>query len=235
MKAVFFDAGNTLLHPFPSVAAVCGFVLSAHGHDDLVDEIERELHHADEIYDRQYASDDTFWTSEERAKEVWSGMYAEVLRHIGLDGQADALGRSIYEEFGDVRWWATYPDVVGGLARLKAAGLTLGMISNWDSRLPDLCHGLGIADYFDFVISSANIGLHKPDPRIFEYALARAGVEATEACHVGDHYYADVLGARSAGLEPILMIRSGELIDADCPVVTGLDQVADRMERLVAV
>ncbi|RJQ54940.1 MAG: HAD family hydrolase [Actinobacteria bacterium] len=235
MKAVFFDAGNTLLHPYPSVAEVCRRVLSAHGHEFAAEDVERSLHYADEIYERHYRNDDTFWTSEDRAAELWSHMYASVLRELGVNGEADALGRAIYDEFGDSRWWRTYPDVVPGLERLHAAGLVLGMISNWDSRLPDLCHGLGISCHFDFVISSANLGVHKPDPRIFEVALQRAGVSADEACHVGDHYYADVLGARSAGLEPVLINRTGTGVSADCMVVTGVDELAETMERRLGI
>lgn len=235
MKAVFFDAGNTILHPHPSVTAVFSCVLAANGCDLEPRRIEEELHHADVIYEEQYRSDDTFWTREDRTSALWSQMYATVLRRAGVDGQADELGRMVYEEFGNARWWAAYPDVVPGLSRLKASGLALGMISNWDSRLPDICHELGLSGYFDFVISSANVGLHKPDPRIFEAALRRAGVEAADACHVGDHYYADVLGARSVGLTPVLIDRSGELPGADCLVVTGLDELADHMEGLAGI
>lgn len=235
MKAIFFDAGNTLLRPYPSVAEVCRTVLASHGFDLKTGDIEAELHHADDMYERQYLDDDTFWTSEARAGELWSEMYAAVLGRLGVNGQASELGRRVYEEFGDARWWATYPDVVPGLVRLQQMGFVLGMISNWDTRLPDLCHGLGISDYFNFVISSANVGLHKPDPRIFEAALGRAGVTASEACHVGDHYYADVLGARAAGLEPVLIDRTGSLKSADCMVVSGIGELADNLEATLAL
>ncbi len=233
MKAVFFDAGNTLLHPHPSVSEVCRVVLARHGHEIACEDLEPRLHHADELYESRYRSDDTFWTSEERASDLWSQMYAAVLLELGLNGRADVLGREIYDEFGDSRWWKTFPDVIPGLERLKAAGLRLGMISNWDSRLPDLCHGLGISAHFDFILSSANIGLHKPNPRIFELALRRAGIEASQACHVGDHYYADVLGARSAGLEPILLDRNGLAPRGDCLVVSDLLELAEEMEKRI--
>ncbi len=233
MKAVFFDAGNTLLHPHPSVAFVCGIVLQRHGYSTDPKEVERRLGHADAVYEREYRTDDTFWTSEERASELWSRMYATVMRELGLDGDADILGREVYEEFGDSRWWKTYPDVVPGLERLRACGLRLGMISNWDCRLPDLCHGIGISRHFDFILSSANIGLHKPDPRIFEIALQRAGVSAHDAWHVGDHYYADILGARSAGLEPVLIDRTGNGVKADCLVVRDLAELAEEIEHRI--
>lgn len=231
MKAIFFDAGNTLLYPFPSVAEVFRTVLAAHGHDVDTGRIEAQLPHAEDMYERQYQADDTFWMREDRASDLWSDMYAAVLRGLGVNGRADELGRCVYEEFGDSRWWTTYPDVFPGLERLKEMGFRLGMISNWDTRLPDLCHGLGLSTYFDFVISSANLAVHKPNPRIFELALERAGVAAPEAFHVGDQYYADVLGSRSAGLVPVLINRTGEPVKADCIVVASLGELADRMEE----
>jgi putative hydrolase of the HAD superfamily len=69
-------------------------------------------------------------------------------------------------------------------------------------------------------VSSAEVGLHKPDPRIFELACARLGVAPSEAAHVGDHHYADLLGARAIGMNAILIDRTGA-------GVFGADPIAD--------
>jgi putative hydrolase of the HAD superfamily len=61
----------------------------------------------------------------------------------------------------------------------------------------------------DTIVSSAEVGLHKPDPRIFELACERVGVAPHEAVHVGDHHYADVLGASAVGMTPVLIDRQG--------------------------
>jgi putative hydrolase of the HAD superfamily len=85
------------------------------------------------------------------------------------------------------------------LAKLRAAGLSLACVANWDVSLHSHLRRLGIDVRFEVVLSSAEAGAEKPDPRIFHLALDRLGVEASRALHVGDEQV-DRDGARAAGL-----------------------------------
>lgn len=87
----------------------------------------------------------------------------------------------------------------GALAKLRAAGLSLACVANWDVSLHSHLRRLGVEGRFEVVLSSAEAGAEKPDPRIFHLALDRLGVEASRALHVGDEE-ADRDGARAAGL-----------------------------------
>jgi len=209
VRAVFFDVGNTLLYPYPSVATVCHEVFAAAGHARDVDDIERLMPLVDDFYEAAYARDDTFWTDEERTSEVWVGMYSLLARKLGIEDDAESLARRVYEEFGDPARWMAYADVRPAFERLRERGLALGIISNWDRRLESILASLGLTEMLDTVVSSAVVGLRKPDPRIFEHACEAVGVAGHEAVHVGDHHYADVLGASSAGLYPVLIDRHG--------------------------
>jgi len=229
IKAVFFDAGNTLLLPYPSVEEVCVEVLSARGLRADPDAVRRGLERADRYYEERYWEDDTFWASEEEAAAMWGEMYALAMREAGVEPSRE-LGRELYEEFGRGDRWALYPDVLPTVERLHRMGLRMGIVSNWDARLPGLCHHLGLSRYLDFVISSANLGRIKPEASIFQAALRRAGVEPGEAVHVGDHYYADVMGARSVGIHPVLLDRRGEARNLDCPVIGSLLELPDLLE-----
>ena len=102
-----------------------------------------------------------------------------------------------------------YDDVVPMLQHLQNAGFKLAIVSNWDTPLDPLTERLGIAHYFDAIVAShdARVKSAKPDPHIFNYTLAAVGVSAEEAVHVGDTYEADVIGARNAGIRPILIDR----------------------------
>jgi putative hydrolase of the HAD superfamily len=91
------------------------------------------------------------------------------------------------------------PGVEPALERLRAAGLTLACVSNWDVSLPDHLAVAGLTRFFAAVVSSADAGAPKPDPRPFELALNRVGVEAKRALHIGDSE-ADRIGAGAAGL-----------------------------------
>ncbi len=117
-----------------------------------------------------------------------------------------------------------YPDAVATLEALRGRGLRLVVLSNWDFSLHEMLARTGIDALVDGAVSSAEYGIAKPDPAIFEHALALAGVTAAEAWHVGDSVDADVVGARTAGVKPVYVARD------DTPVpsgVTVIDELAE--------
>jgi putative hydrolase of the HAD superfamily len=103
-----------------------------------------------------------------------------------------------------------YPDVLPALGELRERGLTLVVASNWDCSLPDWLEPAGITELVDGVVTSAEVGAPKPHPRVFERALAIAGVAPSEALHVGDKVDNDVRGAAAAGVRAILVQRVGD-------------------------
>jgi 2-haloalkanoic acid dehalogenase type II len=103
-----------------------------------------------------------------------------------------------------------YPDVLPALGELRERGLTLVVASNWDCSLSDWLEPAGITDLVDGVVTSAEVGAPKPHPRVFERALAIAGVAPSEALHVGDKVDNDVDGAAAAGVRAVLLQREGE-------------------------
>jgi putative hydrolase of the HAD superfamily len=226
IKAVFFDAGNTLLIPHPSVEEVCAEVLAGCGFHPALEDIRRGLDRSGRYYEERYWADDTFWASEGAVAAMWSEMYALAMEEAGAD-DPKVLGRLLYDEFGKGDRWALYTDVLPAVERLHSMGIRMGIVSNWDVRLPGLCHHLGLSRYLDFVISSANLGRIKPEASIFHSALGRAGVAPEEAMHVGDHYYADVLGARAVGIHPVLLDRRGMASGADCTVIESLVELPE--------
>lgn len=214
--AVFFDVGNTLLFAYPSVGHVCEEILRASGRIHDLDEIERLLPLVDEYYEDRYRTDDTFWTDDERAADVWTGMYSLLCHRLGIpEEEAATLSRAVYDAFGDASRWRAYDDVVPAFERLRACGVKVGIISNWDTRLEGILAGLGLLPLIDTVVSSAVVGLHKPDPRIFELACRRFDVLPEACAHVGDHYYSDVVGARAVGITPVLIDRHGAGLGAE--------------------
>lgn len=217
LRTVFFDVGNTLLYPSPSVSEVCRAVLQDAGHTHDLSLIESYMPLVDAYYEERYAEDDAFWTDEERTTSVWIGMYSLLCRKLGIEDEAVAIARRVYDEFGRPDRWALYDDVRPAFERLRERGITIGIISNWDSRLVRILGGLGLGDILSDIVSSADVGLHKPDPRIFELACDRIGVSPHEAAHVGDHHYADYLGASALGMRAVLIDRHG--LDADHGVV----------------
>ena len=102
-----------------------------------------------------------------------------------------------------------YPDAPPALAALRGMGLRLVCVSNWDISLPDVLERCGLGGMLDDVVTSAAVGARKPDPRIFEVALDRAGCRSGEAIHVGDTPDEDLAGASAAGIRALLIDRDG--------------------------
>lgn len=209
LRAVFFDVGNTLLYPYPSVSEVCKSVLEDAGHSRELAHIDAYMPLVDEYYEDRYREDDTFWTSEGETSAIWVGMYSLLCRKLGIDEDAEELARRVYERFGSPEHWRAYDDVLPAISRLRDRGVKMGVISNWDGRLAGLLDGLDLSPFLDAVICSATVGLHKPDPRIFELACDTLGVSSEECAHVGDHHYADVIGAEAVGMRAVLIDRHG--------------------------
>jgi putative hydrolase of the HAD superfamily len=120
------------------------------------------------------------------------------------------LGREVaVEEMMAAIRFRAYPDAAPALAELRALGVRLVCVSNWDYSLPDVLARVGLADELDGVVTSAAVGARKPDPRLFEAALEVAGCAADEALHVGDTPTEDVEGAKAAGIRALLIDRDG--------------------------
>lgn len=230
LRAVFFDVGNTLLYADPSVSEVCRQVLARAGHARDLSLIDSFMPLVDAYYEERYAEDDAFWTDEEKTSSVWIGMYSLLCRKLGIEDEAVGIAREVYDEFGRPDRWALYPDVRPAFERLRAAGLRVGIISNWDSRLQRLLTSMGLADVLDDIVSSADVGLHKPDPRIFEMACSRLGVAPDEAAHVGDHHYADYLGATALGMRAVLIDRHDVEADHGVVPIRSLDSLDELLQ-----
>lgn len=103
-----------------------------------------------------------------------------------------------------------FDDVIPALESLRALGCAIVVVSNWDASLGQRLAELGLGALLDGVVSSAAFGAAKPSEAIFVEGLRLAGgVAPSEAVHVGDSVEADVVGARAAGVEPVLLVRGG--------------------------
>lgn len=102
--------------------------------------------------------------------------------------------------FGDGLAFRVVEGVLEALARLRSLGLALAVVSNWDASLPQHLERAGVGHWFAEVVTSAAEGVAKPDPRIYELALERLGVEPARALHVGDHPELDGDASRAAGM-----------------------------------
>jgi HAD superfamily hydrolase (TIGR01549 family) len=147
--------------------------------------------------------------SDSEKRLFWTEFTRLLFERAGINCLPDDVGvhsHAISEMFGS-RSFDLFADVKETLSGLKTSGLRLGLISNWHSGLDYFCEELGIAPYFDAIVSSAEVGCEKPDSRIFREALIRLRTSPEQTLHVGDSIDDDFRGARSAGLDSVLVDR----------------------------
>jgi putative hydrolase of the HAD superfamily len=207
-RAVFFDAGETLVHPSPSFPELFAGILLREGHvrdpDDVVTASRVVLHRFSEA-----ARDQELWTtSPDRSRTFWTGVYGRMLIELGLPG-TDGLRDLLYAGFTDLGNYALFDDVRPTIDALSQHDVTLGIVSNFEVWLEDLLVSLDVRDAFPVRVISGHVGIEKPDPRIYRLALDRAGVAPGDAAFVGDNPEFDVDPSAALGMTPVLIDRRG--------------------------
>jgi putative hydrolase of the HAD superfamily len=225
IRAVFLDAGNTLVFPRLEVIITD---LTEHGHAATVE----DFYTAERVAKRKL--DDWLWP-QIRAGDVpgqidyyyWSEYLRELTGRLApTESERGELTRRLIESFQNIQLWSrVMPETHAFLERLLTQGYILGVISNSVGTLEDQLVHLNLARYFQAILDSALVGIQKPHPGIFKLGLQRAGVEGSEAIFVGDTYATDVGGAQLAGLTGVLMDTVGAYPDAACPKISSLPEL----------
>ena len=217
LRAVLFDAGNTLVfldykRMAAGVGAALGLPLSG-------ERLSSQAAEAAQAMERS-GSDQERTTAYLEALFLGAGIPRGRLGEV-----RECLARMHQEQ----HLWCSVPQTTReALASLKAAGLRLGVVSNSEGRVHEALDAAGLREQFDVVVDSGVIGIEKPDPRIFQVALAQLGVAPEEALYVGDVYEVDVRGARAAGIPAVLLVGPGDP-QRDCRTTISIGELANEV------
>jgi putative hydrolase of the HAD superfamily len=208
IRAVFFDAAGTLIKPARRVGESYALLAEKYGLNVASSELTERFRYCFDAAPRLAfpGADRSHLSALER--EWWRNLVLRVFEQWGRFDRFDDYFSELFEYFAGAAAWTLYPEVPATLAALKERGVILDVISNFDSRLHRILAGLGIADCFNEVFVSSAVGHAKPDPRIFQAALQKHGLDAAHAAHIGDSETNDLRGASSVGLKAILVDRS---------------------------
>ena len=215
-SAVIFDAGGTLLHMPRPREAILRDLCAEMGLAITAEQSVRACLASERYYVRHYLD----YSGDQG--EFWRRYHGEALRDLGIPDPTGERADRLSHGFGLAGVWQPYPEAAEVCRGLKALGIRLGVLSNGPATVKDLLSQAGLLAFFDAVLASQSVGIEKPDPRIFRLMLERLGIAAEEALFVGDLYEIDVLGARGAGLEAVLIDREGASSAADCPTIRDL-------------
>jgi putative hydrolase of the HAD superfamily len=223
VEAVLLDGLGTLVALEPPAPALVEQLREAHGVQLPLADAERALRAEIAYYrDHHHEGHDTHTLAGLRRR------CAEVLR--------TALPGDLGARLTAAQWTAALvaalrftalPDAPAALATLRAQGLTLVVVSNWDASLPAVLDAVGLAGAVDGVVTSAAVGHPKPGRAIFDAALALAGCPARAAVHVGDSVEHDVRGALAAGVRPVLLRRTGVTTGGPPPGVPTISSLTE--------
>jgi putative hydrolase of the HAD superfamily len=162
------------------------------------------------------------------SEEFWMQFYRHLLEAIGVEGDLEQLAKEVTDRFSDVTLHYHCPEAsCQTLREVRARGYDLGLITNRINvdRFHELLDQMSLWAHFDLVLASGEIGVSKPDPQIFLDALDRLGAAAQESIYIGDNYWADVVGARRAGVTPVLLDPHLLFPEATCLTLERLDDL----------
>lgn len=223
-RAVFFDAGDTLVGPHPSFHELFSQVMLREGHPVDADEVRACWPVAMRRFKDAADSQEMWSTSPERSRNFWLSVYEVFFDELALE-PSNGLGDRLYETFSDMGNYRLFPDVMPAIDSLEAAGCSLGVVSNFEAWLDDLLVSLGLGETLPVRVISGIEGIEKPDARIFELALERSGFEAADCAYVGDSIEFDVDPARELGMHPVLIDRRDRFAGHDGTRITSMEQL----------
>jgi HAD superfamily hydrolase (TIGR01549 family) len=229
IKAIFFDWFNTLAHYYPPREELQSQALKELGFNISPKALSYGLYLGDKHMYEENARLPVRQRSREEQTMLYTSFQRIILKEAGINTTDDVVSKLLSRmfELNASLKFVLFDDVGATLKTLKQKKLTLGLLTNLQTEVNSMCRELGIADYLDFTVTSAEAGADKPQPPIFLNALELAKVKANEAIHVGDQYQNDVLGARGVGISPILLDRTDYYAEiTDCPRIRSLTEVS---------
>ncbi len=230
-EMIFFDAGETLVHPRPSFPQLFTQVCADHGIEvdlSLLPTATRRLMAGVEERQRKGY---TFTDDPEESRHFWIRFYGRLVEEVGGKEADGELPAALYRTFSDPANYVAYHDVQETIYRLKEDGYRLGIISNFEAWLLDLLDALNMSSHFEVVVISGCEGYEKPHPEIYALALRRAGIPPQRALHVGDSPLSDYRGPCEAGMRAVLLDRWGRFPEFDGRRVRDLREIPELLAR----
>lgn len=229
---VFFDAGETIIHPHPSFPELFAIVCGRHDFDVRAKDVESVQERlAPHLID---LAEDTGVTqpslNEQDSLRFWTFLYRRFLEELDIDDEG--LPRELYKTFSDSTSYKIFDDVLPALSALEERGYRLGLISNFEGWLENILVEQELGESFDVSVISGLEGVEKPDPQIYRLAIERAGVEPGRAVHVGDSVAMDVIPATEVGIKAVLLDRVGRYRDSEHLAIPSLEGLPALVSKL---
>ena len=235
IRLISFDATNTLFKVCGSVGEIYAKTALKYGVKTDPEIIDNNFRKAFKQFNKKYPN---------FGKEVGmsSRQWWDYVVQTSFNGEvkSDILSKissDLYGNFSKRSHWELFPDALPVLEYFRNKDIQLGILSNFDERLPVIVAELGIQKYFKFILASWQTEWCKPSPQIFHHAVAMvASCSPTQAVHIGDNLDLDYKAARRIGMDAYLLLRQpsdekiNHLVKNDVPehkIITSLEQLCN--------
>ncbi len=225
-SAVLFDSGGTLLHidyqVFVELADARGYQVDVQA-IRLAEAAERIA-----IDQRSLESRGAIGADATRVGRYFRGLLAtagipvETAHEIAREVEAVHRAENI--------WRVPLPDAIETLRGLRRRGVRIAVVSNADGRAELALETAGLTEDLEFVVDSHFEGVEKPDPEIFHRAIRRLELPPERVVYIGDIYSIDAVGARAAGLSPVIIDPTNTYHGLDCPIIRGLRELLEPVD-----
>ena len=220
IRLITFDATNTLFKVCGSVGEI--YSKTALKYESKMDpqEMDRNFRKAFKEFNKNFPNfGQTVGMS---SRQWWNKVISRSFNgHVKPD-VLEKISSELWVNFTKKTHWELFPEVIPVLQQFQGQGIQLGVVSNFDERLPRIMEALEIKKYFSFILASQQTKCFKPSPEIFHHAVSmvtRCG--PTEAIHVGDNYELDYKAAMNAGMDAYLLQRK----PSDSKINNDLDHI----------
>ena len=232
LRGVLFDAAGTLIEPVQPVGEIYARVAADFGIKTDAERLQSGFQRCFPLQPK-LAFPSSLTVAETTGLEYkwWRQLVWDVLADDAASPQFDHFFDTLYQHFATTDAWRVIEGVGPTLRGLADRGFTLGVVSNFDTRLFNLLRGFGLDDLFAIILVSSRMGAAKPDPEIFQRASQSLALLPDEILHVGDSLIEDVEGAVGAGMRAVLLDRFDRFADNPGLVSERTTRI-DRFDRL---
>ncbi|NIQ13162.1 MAG: HAD-IA family hydrolase [Candidatus Dadabacteria bacterium] len=224
IKAVFFDAADTLFYIKEGLGNTYLKPAQKYGVNTTPEKLKS-------AFSKYFPSAPPLAfsnvTREDRVKlekDWWYDVVKNVYTDIGMFREFDKYFDELFEIFRTSAW-EIFPETKNVLTKLKELNYKLIVVSNFDSRVYDVCRNLEILEFFDDFLISSEAGFAKPDPEIFNLALNRNNLVGNNCVHVGDNFENDYVSPSSVGINAVLLDRENDIGNDNINKINELDEL----------
>lgn len=228
IKAVFFDAIDTLFGVYPDKISFYQKIIKEHANlavsrDEMTTVWNKVFCETENRAQNEVCTDES--------NLAWENFNETILKELDFRGDISAVAKKLhYDSWLNPKSFHLYPDVLETLQTLKEENFFVGCVSNEDRELYKFFTHFGISEYFDFILVSAEAGYEKPHPEIFEMAITKSGFKPNEILFVGDSLLSDYNGSKNVGINPVLLDRNNVVSDNNLVTINNLNKLFEIIE-----